>query len=279
MFKIIFVFFLVCPFFANAEQYMVAGDNVNFRSSAIFRGSSNVIKTLVTGDRLVLVKDHGDYIEATLLPGGTKGFVWKDYVELMNTHDYYKSTSNAFPTVTPDTEDPNISANASTGMPICGCSGCSRGGPDSDYGMRAKHPISGKRRMHHGCDIRAPRGTNVYAIADGKVKLAGWSNGYGKTVDIEHLSLLKGKDGKVLSNRGYTTRNAHLWKIHVSKGQTVKKGQRIGQVNSTGDSTGNHLHFEIAVTGSTLDPEKVIDIDDVKKSCSAVGNDSTGTVQ
>jgi murein DD-endopeptidase MepM/ murein hydrolase activator NlpD len=275
MFKIIFIVLLIYPFFARAEQYMVSGDNVNFRSGAKFSGSDNIIKKINTGDRLVLVNDYGDYIEATLVPDGTKGFVWKDYVELSNTHDYYKSTSNTFPTVTPETEDPNIASNASVGMPICGCSGCSR---SSKYGIR-KHPISGRRRMHHGCDVRAAKGTNVYAIADGKVKFAGNNDGYGKTVDIEHLSMLKGKDGKVLSNRGYTTRNAHLWKIHVSKGQNVKKGQRIGQVNSTGASTGHHLHFEIAVTGTTIDPEKVIDINDVKKSCSSVGNETTGTVQ
>lgn len=275
MAKIAFLFVFMISLLASAEEYMVSGERVNFRSSAKFRGSENIVKTLLEGDRLVLVKDHGDYIEATLVPDGTKGFVWKDYVELSNTHDYYKSTSNAFPTVTPDTEDPNISKNDAIGLPMCGCTSCRRGSP---YGIR-NHPIHKKRKLHRGCDIPANRGTFVYAIADGKVKFSGNNDGYGKVVDIEHLSMLKGKDGKVISNRGYTTRSAHLLRTLVSKGQTVKKGQKIGQVNSTGLSTGHHLHFEIAVTGTTIDPERVIDIDDTKKSCSAVGNDTTRTVQ
>lgn len=274
----IFILLVSVLFFslgAFAEEYMVSGERVNFRSSASFRGEGNVIKTLTEGDRLTLVKDHGNYIEATLTPDGTTGFVWKDYVELSNTHDYYKSTSNAFPTVTPDTDDPNISKNDAIGMPLCGCSSCSR---SSKFGIR-KHPIHGKTRLHKGCDISAARGTYVYAIADGKVKFSGYNDGYGRTVDIEHLSMLKGKDGKVISNRGYTTRHAHLLKTLVSKGATVKKGQRIGQVNSSGSSTGHHLHFEIAVTGTVIDPERVIDISDAAKSCSSVNSDTTRTQQ
>ncbi len=271
MFLLVFLGFSV----SHAEEYMVSGDGVNFRSSANFRGNDNIIKELPEDQRIIMTKDHGNYIEGTLVPEGTPGFVWKDYVDLVNSHDYYKSPSATFPTVTPDTDDPNISKSSSIGMPICGCSNCTR---SSKYGIR-RHPIKKKRRLHAGCDIRAAKGTNVYAIADGKVKLASSMRGYGKTVDLEHLSTLKGKDGKTISNRGYTTRHAHLWKIHVSKGQTVKKGQRIGQVNSTGLSTGHHLHFEIAVTGTTIDPERVIDISDTAKSCSAVNNTGTTTTQ
>lgn len=272
MFLLVFFGFGV----VNAEEYMVSGKSVNFRSSANFRGSSNIIKELPEGQRIIMTKDHGNYIEGTLVPEGTAGFVWKDYLDLVNTHDYYKSPSNAFPTVTPESEDPNIAQNSSVGMPLCGCSGCSR---SSKYGIR-RHPIKKTKRLHAGCDIRAPKGTNVYAMADGKVKTAGNMRGYGKTIDIEHLSVLKGKDGKVISSRGYTTRHAHLWKIHVAKGATVKKGQRIGQVDSTGLSTGHHLHFEIAVPGNiTIDPERVIDISDANKSCSTVNNSGTTTTQ
>jgi murein DD-endopeptidase MepM/ murein hydrolase activator NlpD len=266
-----FLFGLLLCSVGFAEEYYVSGERVNFRSSASFSGEKNVIKVLTEGDRLIMTKEHDNYIEATLVPDGTKGFIWKDYVEAATTHDYYKSKSNAFPTVTPDTEDPNISRSDTLSMPICGCAGCSR---SSKFGIRT-HPITKKRRLHAGCDIRAPKGTYVYAIADGTVKKAGVNGGYGKAIDVEHLSTLKGRDGKILSNRGYTTRYGHLWKILVTKGQKVKRGQKIGQVNTTGLSTGNHLHFEIAVTGMTIDPEKAIDISNVTKSCST--NDSEGT--
>lgn len=263
------------PFWSYAEEYVVSGSRVNFRSSTNFKSDSNIIKTLVEGDRLTLIKDHGKYIEAELLPSRTKGFIDKDYVELRNTHDYGETPSNAFPTVTPDTVDPNISTESALAMPLCECSGCRK---TSKYGMR-KHPISGRRRLHSGCDIAAPKGTYVYAVADGKVKFAGRNGGYGKTVDIQHLSTLKDKNGKTVSNRGYTTRNAHLWKILVAKGEQVKKGQRIGRVNSTGSSTGHHLHFEIAVAGATMDPEKIFDMSNASKSCSAKQEEPTGVAQ
>lgn len=260
---------------SNATEYLVAGDNVNFRSSPHFRGSNNVIRTLNTGTRLVLVADHGSYIEATTVPGGVTGFIWKEYVELANTHDYYRSGSAAFPTLTPDTADPNISTNDAITSPMCGCTNCRRSSP---YGFRT-HPIHGDRRLHRGCDIAAPRGTDVYAIADGTVKSSGSNSGYGITVDIEHLSILRGRDGSVISNRGYTTRHAHLLRASVSAGQTVRRGQKIGQVNSTGASTGHHLHFEIAITGQTIDPERVIDVAQTTRPCSTGGTDAAGAAQ
>lgn len=276
MSKIFFFFSVVLVSVGSlAAEYMVSGNNVNFRSSPKFSGTDNIIKTLNEGDRLILTEESDKYIKATLVPDGTEGYIWKDYVELSNTHDYYKSKSATFPTVTPDTEDPNISRSDVIGMPICGCSACSR---NSRFGIRV-HPITKKRKLHKGCDIRAPKGTYVYAIADGKVKYSGVNDGYGNTIDIEHLSMLKGKDGKVLSNRGYTTRYGHLWKRLVSTGQTVKRGQKIGQVDSTGLSTGHHLHFEIAVTGTVIDPERAIDMDDVKKSCSVTNSGGTTTTR
>lgn len=276
MAKIMFLFVFLCSGFVFAEEYIVSGDGVNFRSTPEFRGKDNIIKELEDATRLTLVKDHGNYVEVVLTGDGTKGFIWKDYVELANTHDYYKSPSAAFPTITPDTDDPNISRNDSLHLPMCGCGSNCRVG--SGYGIR-KHPISKRRKMHHGCDLPAAKGTAVYAIADGKVKSAGRNGGYGNAIDIEHLSMLKKKDGKVASNRGYTTRYAHLHRILVSKGQSVKKGQKIGTVNSTGSSTGNHLHFEIAITGRTMNPAEIFDFSDIKKSCSSTSNDSTKTVQ
>jgi len=275
MVKLIFVLSLLFAVVSQGAEYVVTGDNVNFRSSPQFRGSNNVIRTLSEGTRLVLVADHGSYIEATIVPGGTTGFVWKDYVELQNTHDYYQSTSAAFPTVTPSTPDPRISNNDSVVSPLCGCSRCARTSP---YGIR-RHPIRGDRRLHRGCDIGAPRRTIAYAIADGRVKLAQTISGYGKTVDIEHLSILKGRNGSVISNRGYTTRYAHLHRTLVSAGQNVRKGQPVGEVNSTGLSTGDHLHFEIAVTGQTIDPERVMDVADARRPCPSGSGEATGTAQ
>lgn len=87
---------------------------------------------------------------------------------------------------------------------------------------------------HKGIDLAAPKGTPIYAVADGKVVAADdgtWDNSYGLHVAIQH-----GSD---------YTNYAHMSKINVKVGQSVKAGQKIGEVGSTGNSTGNHLHFEV----------------------------------
>lgn len=105
----------------------------------------------------------------------------------------------------------------------------------SPYGMRT-HPISKKQKFHYGIDI-AKRGANVpiYAAATGIVVHAGYLRSYGNTVIITHN----------MGGQVYTTLYAHLSGYSVSPGQTVKKGQRIATMGSTGDSTGQHLHFEV----------------------------------
>ncbi len=110
----------------------------------------------------------------------------------------------------------------------------------SPYGYRI-HPITGTRKLHSGIDYAAPHGTAIYAAEDGAVLTSGWINGYGYTVTINH-------------GGGYVTLYAHCSKLLVSAGQTVKKGQTIAKVGSTGNSTGNHLHFEVKVNGKAVNP-------------------------
>jgi murein DD-endopeptidase MepM/ murein hydrolase activator NlpD len=107
----------------------------------------------------------------------------------------------------------------------------------SPPGMRI-HPILRYRKFHAGWDLAAPTGTPVWAVADGIVTSAGWGGGYGNLIIIQHGRL--------------ETRYAHLSRILVRTGQTVKTAQMIGRVGSTGLSTGPHLHFEKRSGGRVL---------------------------
>jgi len=109
-----------------------------------------------------------------------------------------------------------------------------------EYGYR-KDPINGKRKFHTGLDIAADTGTPIKAAASGKVIFAQSTYATGRTVKIDH-------------GRGIVTLYGHASKILVEEGQTVEKGEVIAKVGSTGRSTGPHLHFEIHLYGSTVDP-------------------------
>ena len=110
----------------------------------------------------------------------------------------------------------------------------------SHYGMRT-HPVLGGRRMHDGVDLAAPRGTPVYAPADGYVQKASAFGSYGNFIEIEHGGNIE-------------TRYGHLSGYAVAAGDQVHKGQLIGYVGSTGRSTGPHLHYEVRVAGEVVDP-------------------------
>lgn len=114
------------------------------------------------------------------------------------------------------------------------------GAPGSGYGYRT-HPISGQRRMHTGVDIGAPTGQKIVAATDGLVVSAGWRGGYGLTVVIDH-------------GGGVATLYAHQSRLAVAEGQIVDAAETIGYIGSTGYSTGPHLHFEVRVDGSPVDP-------------------------
>ena len=100
-------------------------------------------------------------------------------------------------------------------------------------------------RMHSGIDMALPIGSPVYSTAEGVVIFAGWQRGYGNVIKIQH-------------ELGIETRYGHLSKIGVSQGQKVSRGTRIGDSGNTGRSTGPHLHYEVRVNGTAVDPMKFI---------------------
>ena len=124
--------------------------------------------------------------------------------------------------------------------------------PLDDYSIRSGFgarvdPLTGKRAFHPGLDLTAPYRTPVYSTAPGAVTFAGVLGGYGKTVEIDH-------------GHGIVTRFAHLHRISVARGQTIRAHQKLGELGSTGRSTGPHLHYEVLVNGDPIDPEKFLQV-------------------
>ena len=114
----------------------------------------------------------------------------------------------------------------------------------SQFGKRSA-PKKGASTYHKGVDWAIPTGTAVFASCGGTVARAGWGSGYGYVVYIDHAD-------------GRQTRYAHLSKVLVKAGQTVKQGERIALSGNTGVSTGPHLHFEILINGSQVNPLKYL---------------------
>jgi len=114
----------------------------------------------------------------------------------------------------------------------------------SPFGVRTD-PFLGHQAMHTGLDFKAATGTDVRAAADGKVVDAGRNGGYGNMVEIDH-------------GNGITTRYAHLSRITVKDGDKIARGDKLGEVGSTGRSTGPHLHYEVRRHGNAVDPRNFL---------------------
>jgi murein DD-endopeptidase MepM/ murein hydrolase activator NlpD len=111
----------------------------------------------------------------------------------------------------------------------------------SGFGVRSD-PFRASAAMHPGIDLAAPLGTPVYATADGIVDRSEWNDGgYGNLIEIDH-------------GQGIQTRYGHLSQRIAQAGETVRRGDLIGLMGSTGRSTGSHLHYEVRVAGRAIDP-------------------------
>ena len=114
----------------------------------------------------------------------------------------------------------------------------------SPYGVRVD-PFLHVPAMHTGIDFRGTFGEPIHATAAGTVTSAGWSGGYGQMVEVDH-------------GNGLATRYGHLSEIDVKVGQSIRIGQVVGRLGSTGRSTGPHLHYETRVDGEAVDPQKFL---------------------
>lgn len=118
---------------------------------------------------------------------------------------------------------------------------------NSTFGYRGDPIRRGRVEFHAGLDFKGRKGDPVKSTADGKVIMAGWYQGYGKCVRIRHKNNLE-------------TLYGHLSKINVKEGQVVSTGQVIGNVGSTGYSTGNHLHYEVRKNGKPVNPKTYLNV-------------------
>jgi murein DD-endopeptidase MepM/ murein hydrolase activator NlpD len=113
------------------------------------------------------------------------------------------------------------------------------------YGERSD-PFSGEGAMHTGVDISAPQGTPVHVTADGVVIHAGWNGGYGRCVIVDH-------------GNNYQTWYAHLSRMDVIEGQEIRQGEILGEVGTSGRSTGSHLHYEVRIGSTPVNPYRFLE--------------------
>ncbi|MBA3452646.1 MAG: M23 family metallopeptidase [Deltaproteobacteria bacterium] len=127
----------------------------------------------------------------------------------------------------------------------------------SGFGWR-EDPIRKRKKFHRGDDIRAKSGTPVFAAGDGVVVFAGRQGGYGNVIYVDH-------------GGGVVTRYGHLRRIEATLDTAISAGQQIGQVGSTGRTTGPHLHFEVRLDGRAVDPSTAMTVAELGRESPAAG--------
>ncbi len=138
--------------------------------------------------------------------------------------------------------NPGASVVTGNGQFTHPCPGYSR--ISSYFGYR-EQPLAGASTNHKGIDFAAPQGTPIYAAADGTVTSSGYSGKAGKRIVINH-------------GNGLVTIYMHCHALYVKAGTKVSKGQNIAAVGTTGNSTGNHLHFQVNSNGTPVNPLKYL---------------------
>ena len=116
----------------------------------------------------------------------------------------------------------------------------------SPFGYRPD-PFLGRPALHPGIDLVQSYGAEIHATASGKIVHAGWMGGYGNMVEVDH-------------GNGIATRYGHMSEVLVAEGDSVKIGDVLGRIGSTGRSTGPHLHYEVRIDGEPVDPERYLEV-------------------
>jgi murein DD-endopeptidase MepM/ murein hydrolase activator NlpD len=131
-----------------------------------------------------------------------------------------------------------LMASRPTSWPVRGWISSGFGDPNS--------PLTGEKGFHTGVDIANDTGSPIHATADGEVAYAGWEGGYGKLVIVRH-------------GNGYSTYYGHLSELKTAVGKHVKRGDVVGLMGATGNTTGPHLHYEVRVFGAAVNPVKYLE--------------------
>jgi len=203
----------------------------------MFKQDINFNRDIARGDKLTLIYENiefdGEAISSRHLLAARydkKNVRYQRIRYRLNDKIQYLSTNG---------EDTELKKVAFDRRPI-------KGRLSSRFNPYRKHPIFGTVRPHKGTDYAAARGTPIHATADGTIRFQGRKGGYGNVVDLSHDNAIRTRYGHM---------SAFNPKLHT--GIQVKRGDVIGYVGSTGNSTGNHVHYEFYVQGHVVDPETV----------------------
>jgi len=212
------------PYSIVSQMIKVYSYNVDFQRD-IHEGDRFEVMYEAKADKDGKTYGSGDMLYARLILGNTEYPIYR-YVSKNGDVDYYKA-------------DGTNNKRGLMKTPIDGAR------ISSGFGMRF-HPVLGYNKLHKGIDFAAPQGTPIYAAGDGTIKSVGPSNGYGNFIKIIH-------------NSTYATGYGHMSRFAVGMrpGVHVKQGQVIGYVGHTGRATGNHLHYEIMISGKQVNPASV----------------------
>jgi murein DD-endopeptidase MepM/ murein hydrolase activator NlpD len=205
--------------------------------SEVFRKDINFRKNVQLGDKLGVIYTEIAYQDSSI---ASQAIIAAQYITKQNEYQRIRFTLEDGTTdYFQPTDAVELKHTAFERKPV------QMGYVSSGFGFR-RHPIFGFLKAHAGVDFAAPYGTPIYATANGTVKSIGWQGGYGNTVVLNH-------------GNGISTLYGHMSAFNndISTGQSLKRGDLIGYVGSTGSSTGNHVHYEFRINGEAQNPLSV----------------------
>jgi len=227
-----------------------AEENMNALALRLGKLQAHVIRLDALGSRLTTMAklDNGEF-DFSQSPAQGGPISPQDHSSTMPVHDFMKSLTNLSTQLDDRNQqlsvletmmmNRNLQAEVMpTGRPI------SRGWLSSYFGIRTD-PFNGRRVHHSGVDFAGKMGSDIVTVAAGVVTYSGKRSGYGRLVEINH-------------GNGYSTRYGHSSELLVKVGDTVKKGDIVAKMGTSGRSTGPHVHFEVLYNGRAVNPKKYI---------------------